>query len=75
MKVEQLQSILTNNVGAEIEGYVISVEQAERLLTAYNGLAKPENRDLFLKQNVFTLLSFLGKIGFTIVKPEAQKTT
>ena len=75
MQLEQLQSILTNNVGAEIDGYVISVEQAEQLLAAYYGLPKPENRELFLKQSPFTLLSFLGKIGFTVVKPEAPKTT
>jgi hypothetical protein len=75
MQIEQLQNIINSKTEAVIDEWTITVEQAERLLAAYHGLSKPENRELFLKQSPFTLLSFLGKIGFTVVKPEAPKTT
>jgi hypothetical protein len=75
MQIEQLQNIINSKTEAAIDEWTITVEQAEMLFAAYHGLSKPENRELFLKQSPFTLLSFLGKIGFTVVKPEAPKTT
>ena len=70
MKIEQLQTILASKTEAVVDNWTITVEQAETLLAAYNGLQKPENKEHFLKQSPAALLSWLGKIGFKVVKPQ-----
>jgi hypothetical protein len=63
--ITELEAIVSSNKEGLVQNWTLSVEQAKKLLSFYNKLDE-RRKQIFLKSNVFGLLSWITKLEIAL---------
>jgi hypothetical protein len=63
--ITELEAIVSSNKEGLVQNWTISAEQAKKLLLFYNKLDE-RRKQVFLKSNVFGLLSWITKLEIAL---------